>query len=284
MHLYYHSLDWNAFHRSFKSFALDVEDRQRDLIELLLRRTEFSNPHLKVLTDHPIAADTIDHLHPRGAARDNTRQPRFVAACEALLRKPLRHLDLGCAGGGLVWDFSQRGHLSIGIEGSDWCRRTQRAEWRTIPERLFTADIRYPLRVEDGAGILQRFDVVTAWEVFEHIPQWAVPAMLENARRHLADHGLLVASVATFQDTDEAGREYHSTVQTKEWWVEALRSSGLENVESPFENGDYPRGSGNPRASDWNAEVDSGLGFHLVARRLAIRVTLDEGGESGAQL
>lgn len=280
-HSYYHSIEWNGFTRDFGRFVLDVEDRQRDLTELFARRAVVPNPNLRVVTDHPVAADTVDHLHPRGAAHDNTRQPRFVAACEALFAKPLRHLDIGCAGGGLVWDFTQRGHLSVGIEGSDWCRRTQRAEWRTIPERLFTADVRHPFRVEDGAGRRQLFDVVTAWEVFEHIPAWAVPALLQNVDRHLGDDGLLVASVATFADCDGQGRQYHATVQTREWWVAALRQAGFEEVESPFAVGDYPRGSGNPRAGDWNAASDPHLGFHIVAKP---RATRDGGTREGRRV
>ena len=64
----------------------------------------------EVITSSPVAAASNDHKVPLGTINDNTRCPRFVAACERVFRKPLRFMDLGCAGGGLVLDFLLRGH------------------------------------------------------------------------------------------------------------------------------------------------------------------------------
>lgn len=266
-HLYYDAINWNRFKPQFDRFTLLCEDRQRDILEAVLRKMQIASSDIRVTTDHPLAEDTPDHLFPRGTAGDNTRSPRFVAACETLLGNPIRHLDIGCAGGGLVWDFTQRGHFSIGIEGSDWSLREQRAEWRTIPDRLFTADVRHPFRIEDGSGRPQKFDVVTAWELFEHIPEASLPTLLYSIRQHLRPGGLVVASIATFVDRDEAGHDFHATIRDQKWWDALFEREGLPPIESPFSLKDYPRGSGNPRSHDWDAQANPNMGFHMVARR-----------------
>ncbi|WP_331299651.1 class I SAM-dependent methyltransferase [Methylobacterium oryzae] len=266
-HCYYDSINWNNFKARFDRFVLECEDRQRDILETLIRGSAVEPVDLRVATANPLAGDTPDHLFPRGTAADNTRSPRFVAACETHFGFPLRHLDIGSAGGGLVWDFTRRGHFSIGIEGSDWSRKEQRAEWRTIPDRLFTADVRFPFRVEDGAGAVQQFDLVTAWELFEHIPETDLPTLLHSIHQHLRPGGVVVASIATFADCDAAGHEFHATIRDRTWWETAFAASGLDPVQSPFQLRDYPRGSGNPRAYDWDAHANPELGFHIVARR-----------------
>lgn len=266
-HFYYDSMNWNTFKAQFDRFVLECEDRQRDILETLLRRTWIEPAKVRVVTTNALASDTPDHLFPRGTAADNTRSPRFVAACETVFGNPLRHLDIGSAGGGLVWDFTQRGHFSIGIEGSDWSRREQRAEWRTIPDRLFTADVRYPFRIEDDAGKCQQFDLVTAWELFEHIPQESLPTLLKSIHTHLRSSGVVVASIATFADRDEAGHEFHATIRDRPWWETVFKAAGLIPIESPFQVRDYPRGSGNPRTFDWDAHARPDLGFHIVAQR-----------------
>ncbi|MEE7450243.1 hypothetical protein MRF4_21930 [Methylobacterium radiotolerans] len=265
-HVYYDSINWNTFKSRFDRFVLECEDRQRDILEALIRKSEVKPANVRVVTTNAVADDTPDHLFPRGTAADNTRSPRFVAACEVQFGTPLRHLDIGSAGGGLVWDFTQRGHFSIGIEGSDWSRKEQRAEWRTIPDRLFTADVRFPFRVEDDTGECQQFDLVTAWELFEHIPEADLPTLLHSIVEHLRPGGVIVASIATFADRDEAGHEFHATIRDRAWWENVFTASGLIPIESPFQVRDFPRGSGNPRACDWDAHANPELGFHIVAR------------------
>ncbi len=125
-------------------------------------------------TNRPVAVDSPDHLFPYGVKQDNSRNPLFNKKLYALLgRKPLHILDFGCAGGGFVKDCLDDGHIAIGLEGSDYCKRTGRAEWSTIPDHLFTCDITAPFflkAVNDlGEETDVKFDVITAWEFMEHI-------------------------------------------------------------------------------------------------------------------
>jgi predicted TPR repeat methyltransferase len=167
-----------------------------------------------------------------------------------------------------VWEFTLRGYLSIGIEGSDYSRRHARAEWRILNDRLFTADITKPFSIKrDGAAA--SFSLITAWEVLEHIEMKDLAALFTNIRKHLKTDGLFVCSIATFEDRDAAtGAVWHKTIQPRHFWEQVLRESGLIPVLSPFVTGDYPRGSGNVRVPDWNADLEPHKGFHLVCKQM----------------
>jgi hypothetical protein len=244
--------------------AVQTEDCLRDLITLALGRVHIPQLIVQLQSDHPVAAESPDHYAPRGTARDNTRHQRFVRRCEQHYHN-ICHLDIGCAGGGLVWDFAVRGHRSVGIEGSDFSLKSCRAEWRTIPDRLFTADITQPFGLYSAEGERLLFNIITAWEVFEHIPPHRVSATIGHLLASLASDGILVCSIATFVDVDETtGVVYHQTVRSRDWWIDQFGLHGLAPVDGLFEVEDFVRGSGNPSASDWDVRSDPEMGFHLV--------------------
>lgn len=254
--------------REARRNAIQTDDSLRDLLDLVLGRARVPRLDLQLRATRRVADDSPDHYAPRGTMNDNTRHLRFVRRCEQYYAE-VRHLDVGCAGGGLVWDFAIRGHLSVGVEGSDFNLRNCRAEWRTIPDRLFTADITQPFALYGDEGERVLFNVITAWELFEHIPTDLVGATIQNIAANLAVDGMIVCSVATFVDRDDStGVVYHQTVKERAWWVDAFAGHGLAPVENQFEVEDFVRGSGNPRASDWNVRSNPEMGFHLVLRRL----------------
>ncbi len=245
-------------------------DRLADLEYLSLRA---SSPNLRFLTNYPVAVSSDDHKFPRGVRNDNSRHPRFVRRIEEIFDRKVAHLDLGCAGGGLVLDFLLRGHKSVGVEGSDFALREQRAEWRVIPRHLFTADMTKPFRFERRDGTRMQFDVITAWEVLEHIPEGDLPGLFDNISGSLATDGLFVASIASFVDRDpETGVVYHVTLRPREWWLDQMVKVGFESVDGLFQPGDFVRGSGNQRVgplgrNDWDVLREPEKGFHLVAKK-----------------
>jgi Methyltransferase domain len=246
-----------------------VEDHLYDLKRMMLG-AQVKPVALRFEAERPLAFDSPDHLEPRGTRNDNTRHPRFVRKAEALIGENIAHLDIGCAGGGLVWDFTLAGHLSVGVEGSDYNLRNARAEWGVIADRLFTADICYPFRVEKANGERQLFNLVSAWELFEHIPTASVDDAIGNIVANMTESGYLVCSIATFVDMNEAtGTVFHQTVKPKEWWVEKFKAHGLTERSDLFSHRDFVRGTGNPRAHDWDAEKQPQMGFHLVLQRRA---------------
>jgi len=177
---------------------------------------------LSIITEHPLAEASIDHRFPRGTMQDNSTNPAFNR--KLFTRGRVRLLDLGCAGGGLVASILADGGFAVGIEGSNYSRLHNRAEWPIIPANLFTADITKPFRVEDD-GKLVRFNYITAWEFFEHIRERDLDGVFANIRRHLEPDGCLIVSVALIGDYVD-GHEYHPTVEPAAWWLETFADYG----------------------------------------------------------
>jgi ADP-heptose:LPS heptosyltransferase/SAM-dependent methyltransferase/tetratricopeptide (TPR) repeat protein len=171
-----------------------------------------------VQTDHPVALTSPDHQVPLGTRIDNNTNPRLIEELERQFAgRRLTVLDIGCSGGQFVVDLQARGHQAIGLEGSDYSVRHHRANWPRFHGRaLFTADVTKPFRILwDGKPI--SFDVITAWEVLEHIPQGQLPELLAVVEGLLAEGGMFFGSVATV-DCVVNGVNLHQTVRPRTWW------------------------------------------------------------------
>ena len=186
-----------------------------------------------VRTNFPVAYESPDHIEPWGTANDNSKNKRFTAKLINLLGAPrVSVLDLGCSGGGQVRDFIENGYFAVGIEGSDVSLRRVRAEWLTIPEFLFTADITKPFKVsttskEDGF----KFAAITMWEVIEHIREDDLPALMSNLDAHLQPNGVIIMSVSPNEEIIN-GVRLHQTVHEKDWWLETFAKMGWQNHEA----------------------------------------------------
>jgi len=215
-------------------------------------------------TKTPVAIETTDHQLPRGAIRDSTTHPEFNIALRKLLcGTKFRLLDLGCAGGGLVRSFLQEGVEAIGIEGSDHPRRMGLGEWNRCPLHLFTCDITEPFQLEFSSNEIVHFDVITAWEVLEHIPEERLPGLISNLVRHLRPGGYFIASVDQTPDMDPlTGAVYHQTLKSKGWWLAQFAKYGFHELQDhPFRTQDFVRGNA-VGIKDW--DPGAGDGFHLV--------------------
>ena len=260
----------NGLYRVLEALK-DAEGRVLDRIERLeqfsasaswILRTRLVERHgyLKILTAKPVAADSPDHLAPWGTARDNSTNLRFNARMRAWIpAEQLRVLDLGCSGGGQVKSFLDQGCYAVGVEGSDFSRRTLRAEWATIPEFLFTADITEPFSLvsENSGDEPFLFSVITLWEVIEHLRREKLPALFENIDRHLAPSGVVIMSVSPNSDIVN-GVELHQTIENRDWWLRAVSNLGFTHHQDICDHfaGDYVRGHDNA--------LDS---FHLILTR-----------------
>jgi 2-polyprenyl-3-methyl-5-hydroxy-6-metoxy-1,4-benzoquinol methylase len=216
---------------------------------------------IMIQTTREVAYDSPDHKIPYGTRLNNSRHQRFNQKLYELygIDVPLWVLDLGCSGGGFIKDCMDDGCMGVGIEGSDYSKKLRRAEWRTIPENLFTADITAPFEISGEFPAGQRrlqFDVITCWEVMEHIHERDIPAMVENVKKHLRPGGLWIMSVALCDDIHN-GVNLHQTVKPKTWWVEKLEGLGVHCVDAyvNYFNTQFVRG---PKDT-------CRPGFHLVA-------------------
>jgi len=214
-----------------------------------------------VRAEKEVAYDSPDHLNPWGTRRDNSRNWRFNQKLTQLFDRqkgPIWVLDMGCSGGGFVKDCLDDGCVAVGLEGSDFSKKLRRAEWRTIPEFLFTADITRRVDIagefSDGERPLL-FDAITCWEVMEHIAERDLPAVAENVKRHLRQGGLWIMSVASHDDIVN-GVNLHQTVKPKDWWVQLFAGLGLMHQEDyvRYFNTQFVRGP----------KYMAGGSFHLV--------------------
>lgn len=182
---------------------------------------------LRIQTLHPVAVDSVDHVFPRGTKNDESRNPAFN---ECLLNISDRMipsvLDLGCSGGSFVQSLREMNVEAVGVEGSDYSKKMGRAAWSKIPGCLFTADITRPFLLLD-IDRLYRFDVVTAWEVLEHLTDEGLDGLALNIHAHLRPKGLFIGSVNTASDLFE-GIEYHLSVHPEGWWRSWFHLYGFE--------------------------------------------------------
>lgn len=199
----------------------------------------------KIVTEHPIAYKSNDHLQPFGTARDNTKNGAYVRELIRRCGSDMKYMDLGCSGGGFVYQFLNSGAFAVGVEGSDFSKKNQRAEWANIPDYLFTGDITKPFHFVDENEEKILFNAISAWDVLEHIPREDLPNLIKNLQDNLVDGGLFVASVATYQDLESL----HMTIEMKPWWDNLFNSHGFVEVDR-MENW------GRPCNQSWNIPTD----------------------------
>jgi 2-polyprenyl-3-methyl-5-hydroxy-6-metoxy-1,4-benzoquinol methylase len=193
---------------------------------------------MKVLSKYPVALDSPDHLYPWGTARDNTTDHGFINEVETYFGNiPLKVLDIGCSGGQLVVDFNARGHQAIGIEGSDFSVKTQRANWPAYHNvYLFTCDATKEYSIVDHEGAPNvLFDLITAWEVVEHIRYEDLDAFFGNICKHMHKESIFCASIAPIADV-QGGYTLHQSVYSAEEWITNILPKYFRVYDLPFDN------------------------------------------------
>jgi 2-polyprenyl-3-methyl-5-hydroxy-6-metoxy-1,4-benzoquinol methylase len=198
--------------------------------------------NITLKTNNPIAFDSPDHLMPWGTMRDNTTNIGFIDEMHEFIKlnydvDTFNFLDLGCSGGQLVVDFHNRGNLSVGLEGSDYSVKHQRANWPEYHNKvLFTADVTKPYSLYNN-GEKVEFDIITAWEVVEHIHPDDLSNFFQYISNNLKPGGIFLASISTIGD-DIQGYALHQTVYSEvEWYSKfptLLEGSNLKLHSYPF--------------------------------------------------
>jgi SAM-dependent methyltransferase len=209
----------------------------------------------------PVAVLSPDYIEPWGTRRDNSKNMRFNQKLYRLYPEKgiLRVLDLGCSGGGFVKTCLDDGCLAIGLEGSDFSKKHRRAEWAIIPDFLFTCDVTADFDVfsEDDGGHREHlcFEVVTSWEMIEHIAESDLEIVAHNVKKHLSSGGLWIMSVATSEEVINNVR-LHQTVRPRNWWIETFGRLGFEHLQPyvDYFNTQFVRGP----------KYGAAASFHLV--------------------
>lgn len=209
---------------------------------------------MKVLTDYPVAIMSPDHICPWGTARDNTTDLGFIEEIEQFFEnKKIKTLDIGCSGGQLTVDFSNRGHQAIGIEGSDYSLVNKRANWPTFKNKLlFTCDATKPYTVVDSNNTKVEFDLITSWEVLEHIHQNDFDVFFGNINSHMHDNSIFCCSISPEEDVIN-GHVLHQSVFSRDIWNNKILPTYFEVFPFPFNN-----------------KVRYGNSFHVLLRKKSL--------------
>jgi hypothetical protein len=225
---------------------------------------------IRLETAYPIALKSNDHLVPGSTTEGVVRPTQFVTDCVRVLGPDIQCLDLGTGAAGLVFEFAMNDIVAIGVDGSDYCRNNKIGYWPLLPDNLRTCDITHPFRFKPANGEdTLRFDLITAWEVLEHIAETDLAQLLQNVSAHLAPTGYFIGSVSLLEYVAANGQPYHVTLKSKSWWKGKLQENGLLILdEHPFNERLFYRGNG-PRFQDFhNYFSHPEEGFHFVARRI----------------
>ena len=192
---------------------------------------------MKVITDYLVAYDSPDHQFPWGTKRDNTTDIGFIQEVEQFFGKKFKTLDIGCSGGQLTIDFNNRGHTAIGIEGSDYSVKHARANWPLWHNIcLFTCDAAKPYIIKDDNDTPAIFDLITAWEVVEHIHPDSLQQFFTNITNHLGEDSIFCASIAPIPDIID-GHVLHQSVFSREVWMTEILPIYFGKIKKlPFKN------------------------------------------------
>lgn len=188
---------------------------------------------MKVKTNHPVALESIDYLFPYGTKQDNSTNVNFIEEVENYFgNKKISFLDIGCSGGQLAVDFYNRGHIAVGIEGSDYSVKHKRANWPEYHNSvLFTCDATKPYEILDDNNNQIKFDCITAWEVIEHIAPVDFDRFFTNILDHMHENSIFVGSISVLRDyhytmhhSGEFGQEVemHPSVFPQHTWVNEI--------------------------------------------------------------
>ena len=166
-------------------------------------------------TSYPIAYESPDHIFPWGTKNDNSTNEGFINETldfwEQRGKSKINFLDLGCSGGQLVVDYNKN---------------------------LFTCDVTKPYKLlKDNKEI--KFDVISAWEVIEHIAENDLIPFFNQINKNLLSGGFFCGSISMNIEVLE-GHALHQTVWNEKKWYEnfpqILKGTDLELYDYPFQN------------------------------------------------
>jgi ubiquinone/menaquinone biosynthesis C-methylase UbiE len=135
---------------------------------------------------------------------------------------PSSTLDVGCAKGFLVKALAGLGVDALGIDPSSYAieespRDTMGRLSTGIAQSIFLGD--------------NSFDIVTCFDVLEHILEEDVPLALSEMLRVSKQWVILRIVTKVLPDGVDAN---HATIHDKDWWIEKIKEAG--GIVEPTEN------------------------------------------------
>lgn len=194
-----------------------------------------------------VAQRTLDYYRLNADAfREGTREHDVSQNLDALERHiqaqpPLRILDLGCGPGRDLKALTARGHLAVGLDGTEAFVEMARAESGC---EVWHQDL---LRLQLPAGA---FDGIFANAVLFHVPSIELPNVLSQLHGTLKPGGVLFCSNPRGQDEEGWNGDRYGVWYRWPTWRTRLTDAGFMELEH------YYRPEGLPRAQQpWLASV-----------------------------
>lgn len=168
-------------------------------------------------------------------------------------------LDLGCSGGSFVEEvvnlppdsLGRNKIYAVGLEGCEYSLARQRAAWSCIPDNLFCCDVTEAFTLY-SKDVLERtlkivpfrFDVISAFEVLEHLQEQKLDQFFKNVTAHLMPDGVFVGSVSSQEGF------HHETVRSRDWWMAKFAEYNLHFNQRIYDilNPDWVRGPKEPKS------------------------------------
>ena len=200
-------------------------------------------PELKKISD--VTLDYYD-AHAEEFWR-GTKDHDVSQNIEALLKHieaapPFTILDLGCGPGRDLKDFTQRGHIAIGLEGSTRLAEMARAySGCEVWEQDF---LKLDLPRE-------KFDGIFANAALFHVPSAELPRVLGELRAALKPRGVLFSSNPRGDNEEGWQGERYCAFHDLESWRRYLTGAGFVELEHYYRPAGLPRDQQPWLASVW---------------------------------
>ena len=252
-----------------------IDLSQKIYIESMLGAMTFKNSPLFnarqiifLKTDYALANASNDYINPESTVEGIVRPTFFARNCIELLGQEIKCLDLGTGSAGLVFEYAMNGVFAVGVDGSDFCNRYKIGYWPLLINNLFNCDITKPFSfISIQNNINFYFNIITMWEVLEHIEEDDLNGLFKNINEHLrSPNGYFIGSISLLEYVDKNGRPYHVTLKSKKWWADKFQENALIMIEShPFNEKFFCRGVGSRFQDAHNYLLYPEEGFHFVA-------------------
>lgn len=194
-----------------------------------------------------MALDSNDYKNPESTLDGALFKPNFINKIKELYADASL-LDIGCGGGGLVYNALFAGITAYGIDGSDYNKKRGLGYWAVDEGNLLTCDATKPFYFTNDNDDIHHFTIISSYECLEHIPEHSVNKFLLNIYNNLSNDGFFIGSISKMPYFNEkTGIIYHITRKDDKWWKEQFQHAKLTMIDidnSPFSPENFSRGIG----------------------------------------
>jgi SAM-dependent methyltransferase len=196
-----------------------------------------------------VSSRTLEHYNSRAedfwqGTRDHDVSQNIATLLDHIEGpSPFTILDFGCGPGRDLKSFAGRGHVAIGLEGSERFAVMARAQGFEVWQQDF-------LKLDLPP---QRFDAVFANASLFHVPGRELPRVLRELHATLKPRGVLFSSNPRGDNTEGWNGDRYAAYHDLESWRGFLLAAGFSELTHYFRPAGLPREQQPWLASAWRA-------------------------------